>query len=376
MGVISLCADITYEGARSITGPYLSILGASAGLVGLITGFGEFAGFLLRLPFGYLADRTKAYWWLTIIGYGMILAIPLLAFAGHWQIAALLIIIERVGKAIRSPARDTILSYATKQVGRGMGFGIHEAMDQIGAVIGPLVFSGIFLFKGSYQQGFTLLWIPAVLVLGILFFAKTRVSSPQELESDAAVQQDVQKTLPRTFWVYTLFIFVSVCGFASFPLISFHLKTKAIFSDTAIPLLYAAAMAIDAVVALIIGKMYDRIGLRTLFAIPLLTLFIPFLAFSYNKGLVIASVLLWGSAMGVHETIMRAAIADLAPLQKRGAAYGIFNTAYGLAFFLGSAAMGFLYEAKIAYLVFFAVGMQVFSLAVFSLLWKQTRSVA
>ena len=182
-GIVSLFGDVTYEGARSVAGPYLATLGASASVVGLVAGIGEFVGYALRLASGYLVDRTKAYWSLTFIGYGLLLSIPLLAFAGHWQLAAVLIVLERMGKAIRSPARDTMLSYATKEVGRGWGFAVHEALDQIGAVIGPIVFSLVFLFHRGYPEGFTLLWIPALLTLVVLAIARKKVPSPQKLET-------------------------------------------------------------------------------------------------------------------------------------------------------------------------------------------------
>ncbi len=363
LGIVSLFGDITYEGARSVTGPYLATLGASAAIVGLVAGLGEFIGYALRLVSGFIADKTKAYWPLTFIGYGLIFAVPLLAFAGLWQVAALLIIFERMGKAIRTPARDAILSHATKQVGRGLGFGIHEALDQIGAIIGPLVFSLVFLLKGGYKQGFTILWIPAVLVLLTLVIARIKVPFPEKLETSE--EKPMEGKLSRVFWVYTLFTFLSVAGFANFQLISYHLKVQSIISDVQIPIFYAIAMGTDAVVALIIGRAYDRVGLKTLLTIPLLTFFIPFFAFSHSYNLIVISVILWGAVMGIHETVMRAAIADLTPIEKRGSAYGIFNTAYGLSWLFGGVIMGSLYDISVIYLILFVVLMEMISVPVF-----------
>ncbi len=346
LGLVSLFGDITYEGARSITGPYLAVLGASAVVVGLVSGLGEFLGYALRLAAGYFADRTRAYWPLTLLGYGLLVSVPLLALTGHWPLAALLIILERIGKAVRSPARDTILSHATKQVGRGWGFGLHEALDQIGAVAGPLLFTTVFFFHGNYSEGFSLLWIPALLCFGILLFARRKVPVPENLESTAMerAQDRTPQSLPRSFWVYTLFIFFSVTGFVNFQIIAFHLKTQQVVSDAVIPLLYAVAMGVDAVVALLIGRLYDRVGLKALIFIPFLTAVLPFLSLSRHLSWVVAGMALWGAVMGIHETVMRAAIADLAPLARRGFAYGIFNTAYGLAWLLGSSAIGILYS--------------------------------
>jgi MFS family permease len=364
LGIVSLFGDITYEGARSVTGPYLYTLGASAGVVGLVAGIGEFVGYALRLASGYLADRTKAYWLLTFIGYGLLLSIPLLAFAGYWQLAAVLIILERMGKAIRSPARDTMLSYAAKGVGRGWGFAVHEALDQIGAIIGPIVFSLVFLFHGvDYHEGFTLLWIPALLTLVVLAIARKKVPSPQKLEApgEASKQGDKGK-LPRVFWFYTIFTLISVAGFANFQLISFHLHVQGIVSDAQIPIIYAIAMGVDALAALLAGKTYDRIGLISLLAVPLLTLPIPFLAFSHSYSLVLISIILWGVVMGIQETIMRAAIADLTSVERRGFAYGVFNTALGAGWLLGGPVMGLLYGLSINYLILFAVVMELISI--------------
>jgi predicted MFS family arabinose efflux permease len=373
LGIVSLFGDVTYEGARSVTGPYLATLGASAGVVGLVAGIGEFVGYALRLASGHLADRTKAYWLFTFIGYGLLLSVPLLAFAGYWQLAAVLIILERMGKAIRSPARDTMLSYAAKGVGRGWGFAVHEALDQVGAIIGPIAFFLVFLFHGDYREGFTMLWIPALLSLAVLSIARRKFPSPQKLEAPGeASKQGDKGQLPRVFWLYTVFTLLSMAGFANFQLISYHLKVQSIVPDAQIPLIYAMAMGVDALAALLVGKTYDRIGLTSLLAIPLLILPIPFLAFSHSYSLVLIGMMLWGAVMGIQETIMRATIADLTSIERRGFAYGVFNTAYGAGWFLGSALMGRLYELSINYLILFAVVMELISIPLFLMVRRET----
>lgn len=367
MGIISLLGDIVYEGARSISGPYLAFLGAGASIIGIVGGIGEFVGYALRLVFGYFADKTKAYWTLTIIGYGLLLSIPLLAFSNSWQIAAFLLIMERMGKAIRSPARDAILSHATKQVGRGWGFGIHEALDQIGAIIGPLIFSAVFLLNSQYKTGFGILIIPVVILLMLLFFARSKVPSPQKLEvsieSDKQINSyDNKNKWSKTFWLYTFFTLLSVMGFVQYPIIAYHLNVNSIISNVWIPIFYAIAMGIDGITALIIGRTHDTIGLKTLLIIPIATLVIPFFAFSYSKIFILFSIIIWGIVMGIHETIMRAAIADLIPLERRGTAYGIFNTVYGLSMFIGGTSIGFLYEISLSYVVTFVVIIEIISL--------------
>ena len=372
MGVVSLFGDVTYEGARSVTGPYLSLLGASASIVGLVAGIGGFIGYALRIVSGYLSDRTRAYWPITILGYGLILSIPLLASANLWPVAAILIILERIGKGIRSPARDTILSYATRQVGRGTGFGIHEALDQIGAILGPLIFSAVFLMGHGYRMGFNILWIPALLCLAVLLFIRRKVPSPVRLEASGPLQ-DIRdkKGFPGAFWSYSLFSFLSVAGLVSFQLISYHFKVQGIVPDSHIPILYAIAMGVDALVALMIGKAYDRVGLISLIVIPILTIPVSALAFSHSSGLVLIGIIVWGAVIGTHETVMRAAIADLIPLEGRGSAYGIFNTIYGGAWFFGNTVMGSLYDLSINYIIAFVVGMELLSIPILFLLKSQ-----
>jgi MFS family permease len=373
LGVVSLCGDITYEGARGVTGPFLYTLGASAAVVGLVAGLGEFIGYALRLFTGHWADRTGRYWVFVFLGYGLILAIPLLALAGIWQLAAFLIIAERMGKAIRAPSRDCLLSYATKQVGRGWGFAIHEAMDQIGAIIGPLALSSALLLSGGYRFGFAMLGIPAILTLAMLTQARRKVPAPEAMEHSHPVPAPAPTgRLPQAFWLYTIFAFLSVAGFANFQLIAYHLAARSIMPQAQIPLFYALAMGVDAIVALMIGKTYDSIGLASLLALPLLTIPIPFLGFSNSYMLVVAGIVLWGAVMGIQETIMRAAIADLTPMARRGLAYGIFNTAYGAAWFAGGVVIGILYESSISLVIAFAVAMQLLSLPILYLLSRKS----
>lgn len=374
MGVVSLFGDIVYEGARGVTGPYLALLGASASVVGLVGGLGEFIGYALRLFSGFMADRTKAYWLFTFIGYGLLVSIPLLSFAQSWQIAVLLILLERAGKAFRSPARDTILSYATKEVGRGFGFGLHEALDQIGAIVGPLIFSAILFAGGNYRLGFSVLWIPAMMVPVVLCIARNRLPHPEKLEIAHESGSKDNTLFSKTFVLYSLFTFFAVAGFANFPLIAYHLKMKTIVGDAQIPALFALAMGVDALTALIIGKTYDRMGLKILIIVPLLSFFIPLLAFSDMLVGVIIGTILWGIVLGIHETIMRAAVADLTDINRRGSAYGIFNTLYGLSWLLGGTLMGMLYEHSVYTLMLLAALFEVVSIPLFLMLAKSLKS--
>jgi len=361
LGTVSLLADMTYEGARSITGPFLALLGASGAVVGTIAGFGEFIGYSMRLFSGFITDKTKEYWFIAILGYAInLLAVPLLAFAGNWKIAAFLIILERFGKAIRVPARDAMLSYATKEVGRGFGFGIHEALDKVGALSGPLVITLALYFHESYRLGFLLLFIPALLALGMLFRAKHLFPRPQELE--VAVPNLHAKGLSKTFWIYLLATGCIAAGYADFALIAFHFQKAAILPVLWIPLFYAIAMGTAGLSALLFGKLFDRFGIRILiFATVLSALFAPLTFYGGFIGSLIGMIL-WGAGIGAQGSVMRGMIAHLVSPQDRASAYGIFGLCFGLLWFLGSALMGFLYDHTLILLVLFSVGMQLLAI--------------
>ena len=356
MGLVSLFGDMAYEGARSSTGAFMATLGASAGIVGFVTGFGELLGYAVRIFSGHLADRTKAHWPLVFLGYGLILSIPLLALAPTWRIAALFILCERLGKAIRSPARDALLSYATKRVGRGWGFGIHEAMDQIGAIVGPLIMSLALYLGLGFRGGFSLLLIPAVLLLVVLMSVKRTTPAPQKFEMEEKVGEDAKEgKLPMVFWRYMLFVCLAGVGLVPFQIMAYHMKAGAFVADVNIPIYYAIAMGIDALFALIVGRLYDSIGLRSLLFVPVFTLPIPLFALARDPISLAIGVGLWGLVMAVHETIMRAAIADIVPPARRGTAYGIFNAGYGISLFCGSFIIGWLYDISLAYVILFVL---------------------
>jgi len=361
-GFVSLFADVTYEGARSITGPFLKTLGASAFLVGFVSGFGEFVGYGLRIFSGYISDKAKIWWHLTIIGYGLnVVAIPLLGITNSLEIAVLLILLERFGKAVRTPSRDTILSFVTKKMGEGKGFGIHEAMDQIGALLGPLFVSLVFFLKGSYKESFLFLGIPAIFCMFFLFVAKKSTNLSDYIPQEKTREEN----LSPHFWYYLLFISASVFGFAHFQIISYHFVKINLFSLKYIPMLFAVAMGIDAISALLAGFYFDKKGMSSLLLVPVLSASSIPLLFSSNKSFAISGVILWGFVLGMQESIMRAGISKLAPVKKRGISYGIFNSFYGLSFFLGSTIMGYLYDFKIIYLIYFSIFFNLFSLFIF-----------
>jgi MFS family permease len=346
IGIVSLFADMTYEGARSITGPYLAVLGASATVVGIVSGLGELFGYAVRLASGWLADRTQRYWAITIFGYAVnLLAVPLLAFAGRWEVAATLIIAERMGRAIRSPGRDAMLSHAASHTGLGWGFGLHEAMDQTGAIVGPLVVSTVLYLQYGYPSAFAILLVPALISLAVVVSARLQFPRPRDFDLSPPPLQTAG--LQRAYWLYMAAVALVGAGYADFALIAYHFSRAAVVSAPLIPILYAVAMASDAVAALMLGHFYDRRGIVVVMVAAAVAALASPLVFLGGAEAAFAGMILWGVGMGAQESVMRAVIAQMTPPDRRGTAYGILNAVFGVAWFAGSVLLGVVYDQSV-----------------------------
>jgi MFS family permease len=374
-GLVAMLGDIVYEGGRSVSGPFLFTLGASAFMVAFIAGFGEFVGYAIRIATGNLADRSRQYWAFVIAGYLMIGAIPLLVLAGSWEIAALLLILERIGKAVRSPAKDAMLSHVTSAIGRGWGFGLHEALDQVGAVAGPLLFVLALAAGGNYRGGFALLAIPFVILVLVLIIAWRNLPDPAGFEEKfhPVTPGSGTETPRKQLWMYGAFTALTMAGFIVFPLLAYHFKAFSIVPDADIPAFYAIAMAVDALVALVTGRAYDRYGPLVLVMMPVIGLVIPFIAFTHSYTAALAGSILWGASMGMQEAILRAAVADFTPPGGRGFAYGVFNSIYGGAWFAGSVILGLLYTVNVLYAAAFMFLMQCAAVPVLLMVVREQR---
>lgn len=383
-GIISALMDMVYEGARSVTGPYLGALGASALLVSVVTGAGEAVALVLRLGFGRLADRPGLRWALAIGGYALTaVSVPLLGLTDALWIACLLVLAERLGKAVRSPAKDTMLAEAGSAMGQGKAFALHEALDQVGALLGPLLVGAALALSGSYGPGFLLLAVPGLAAMLILFWLRRRVPDPGLFEptdvqpagpvpgesspvhGDAAAVSGKTAPMPRQYWLYAAFSSLTMFGYATFGLLSFHLVATGLLPPAMVPVLYAAAMGVDAVAALASGWLFDRVGLKVLLVLPVLAAAVPWLGFSNIAALAVAGVLVWGAAMGVQESTMRAGVAGLAPVARRGSAYGMFTACYGLAWLAGSVLIGWLYEYSTLALAVTVTAVQAAAMVIF-----------
>jgi MFS family permease len=368
LGIVSLFADMTYEGSRSIWGPFLGTLGATGAIVGLVAGGGELLGYVLRLFTGALADKTGRYWAITILGYAInLLAVPALALAGNWPAAAGLVILERSGKALRTPARDAMLSYAAKDMGgAGWAFGLHEALDSVGAVLGPLIAALVLFLHGGYRHAFAWLLLPALAALATLALARSRFPQPQELDRHPVPEAGDARAL-RDLKVFLVATALIAAGYSDFALIAFHLARDHVVASDAVPVLYAIASLAGGATALVLGRWFDRRGLSVLLWATLVPALYAPLVFLGGPWAALAGMVLWGIGFGAHDSLFRAAVAQRIPREKRATAMGVFNAIYGVAWFAGSILLGVLYDWNPLYTVIAALVLQ---LAACPLLWS------
>jgi MFS family permease len=355
IGALSFFADFTYEGSRSILGPYLGSLGADAAIVGIVTGLGELAGYGLRLLSGPLADVTGRFWPIMIFGYVVqMTSVPALALTHSWAAAAALIILERAGKAIRNPPRDVMLSHAGRRVGGyGWAFGIHESLDQFGALMGPLLVAVVLARRSGFHEAFAVLAVPAVINLTMVLVARFAYPRPEDLE--ATMSSVRGRGLPRVYWVYLAGAALAAAGFADYPIIAYHLSREGVARGEWIAIFYSVAMAVSGTGSLVLGRLFDRWGFSVLIGLTVLSAAFAPLVFLGGFGVALAGAAIWGLGMGVHESITPAAVAPMVRPERRASAFGLFTAGYGVSWFLGSAAIGILYDRSVYAAVAFCV---------------------
>ena len=365
LGVVSLLVDLVYEGARSITGPFLASLGASALTVGLVTGAGEAAALGFRLFSGPAADRSGRYWRWMVVGYVLTaVCVPLMALAPALGAAGLvfgctMVLLERTGKAVRSPAKSTLLAVAARNVGRGRGFGVHKALDQTGALLGPLLVALVIAVTTQTWAGLAVLAIPGAIALGVLAWMHRHVGDPPP-DPEAATL--LLEPLPPTFYVYAVACALTTVGLMTFGVISFHLVNDHLVTAAVVPIVYAAAMGAEAVASLGTGFAYDRIGSSTLLVLPVVVAAVPVLVFTDRVGLAVTGVVLWGAATGVQDSTVKALVADLVPIGRLATAYGVFAAFQAVAALVGGVLAGWLYDEQRSALVSVIGGAQLLAL--------------
>ena len=381
MGIVSLFSDLTHEGARSILGEYLSLAGASAAAIGFVSGIGELCGYSLRLISGLIADKTKKYWTLVIAGYVIqVLAIPALALVPEhgWVWACGLVILERVGKAVKKPAKNTLVSFAASEIGTGKGFAYQEFLDQLGAFLGPILLFVTALVKGTddlfqtYRISFAVLLVPALITIALVLAAKIKYPDPEMFEKQEDKPENFR--FGKSFALFMASICFFAFGFADFTLITLHAANTGAFPESTLSLLYGAAMAVDAFAALFFGWLFDRIGLKALIISTLCsTFFSCFIFMTGNARIIGIGIILWGIGIGAQESIMKAAVSGMVPRSMRSTGFGIFETGFGIAWFLGSWLLGALYDLNPMYLVVVSVASQLLAIAFYAMCLRCNR---
>jgi MFS family permease len=371
MGVVNLFADMTYEGGASINGPFLGTLGANAAAISIIAGLGEFLGYSLRSVSGYASDKTGRHWLITFIGYSVnLLAVPAMALAGSWPVAAGLVLAERVGRAIRKPTVESMLSYTTGSLGRGWVYAVNSALDETGATVGPLLIALVLFLKGNYRTGYALLLISALSALAALTVARVVFPLPSRLETGRTAQAT---GFTRLYWLYMLAGSCFAAGLMSFELISYHLSSTGIVTRYWIPLFLALSTGMGVIANLILGKLFDRIGLPiVLAAVFLSALFSPFV---FLGGFFVAlfGMVLWGIGYATQDTLLKAIIAGVLPEGRRNLAFGLFYLGYGAGWLVGSVTAGLLYGRSLPLLIAFSVAMQLASIPFFFVAQRTNR---
>ncbi|HKR54250.1 MAG TPA: MFS transporter [Chthoniobacterales bacterium] len=365
LGIANGFADFTYESARSVTGQFLGSLGASAAVIGFTAGLGELLGYALRSFSGYLGDKTGKYWLVTIVGYVVnMLAVPALALAGNWPLAASLVVAERTGRAIRKPTTDAMLSFAGHKLGRGWVFGLNEALDQAGATFGPLIISLVLFKHGGYRTGFALLLISALITIAVVLTASYLFPSPRELEVGQGLET---KGVSHSYWLYLTAGACIAAGFADFALIAYHFQKTGSVAGPVIPIYYAIAMAIGGAGALLFGKWFDRAGVSIVMIVTFTSAFFAPLVFFGRTWIALCGMILWGIGLGAQNSLLKSVVAPLLRRDVRATGFGLFDTGFGVAWFVGSWVMGILYGKSILALVIFSVALQLLSLIPFTL---------
>jgi MFS family permease len=349
MGVVSMLGDIVYESGRGIAPDYLYFLGASAFLVGLTSGIGELVGYGMRLVSGPLADRSHAYWLFIFLGYGLILAIPMMGLTNSMWLVMAFVIAERLGKALRSPSRDAVVSVVSKGMGSGKAFGLHEFIDQIGAVAGP-AFLGLMMMwtANNFSLSLQSLFPFYLLMMAVLYIVYRRIrGTVEEIRRQSSV---LEGSLGKGFWMYSGAVLSNTIGLMPIALILYN-GAKILASGGQlwlVPFLYVAVQLVDAPMALVSGYIYDKIGIKFL-AVPFALSVLP-LAFQSLVGLpgVILACVSYGLVLGMQESIYRAAVTDIVPLGRRGSAYGFFNVMLGAGTFVSGVAFGYMLDASVS----------------------------
>lgn len=364
LGIVNFFGDVTYEGGASINGPFLGMLGGSAAAISIVAGIGEFLGYSLRSVAGYFADKTGRHWLIIFVGYTInLLAVPAMALAPTFSVAASFIIAERIGRALRKPSIEAMLSYTTDKLGKGWAFALNTALDETGATLGPLLIACLLFANIDFRGSYAVLLISAITSLVILIFIRIIFPAPKNLTTISNDKRPQKFTTP--FWLNMAAGTMFAMGLMSYELVAFHIANKASIATFWVPILLAFATFCGVIANLILGKCYDFFGWPVLLIAVILSAAFSPLAFLGPWGLIIAAMPFLGIGYATQDTLLKAVIVDLLPSGKRSFSFGIFYTGYGFGWLIGSIVSGLLYQHSLVVLSIFTASVQLISLPLF-----------
>lgn len=364
IGIVSLFADMTYEGGRSAVGAFLQHLGASGAVVGIVAGGGELVGYAIRSVSGAIADRTGRYWIDVWVGYAInMLCVPALALVGSWPAAAGLVIGERLGRGIRKPVVSAVIAVAGNELGRGRAFALNELLDQIGATVGPLIVAYAIWRSGSFSVGFGVLIVPALLTLTFLTLATAagQKITPANRDASGPILRDAP-----AFWRYAIGGALVAAGYVDFALIAFRFQRDHVVGAAAISLIFAGAMAVAAITAPVLGRLFDRRGNIAIGASLVLTAIATAMAFLGQGGIAEAGAVLWGVGTVVQDSLLLALVSTVISQRRGATSFGLYDLIFGIAWFAGSAAAGALLDVSVVGVVVFSVVLQLLAVPFFA----------
>lgn len=336
------------------------MLGASALSLGIIEGAAEAANSLLKIISGWIADRSRGKRWLVLFGYAVSsTARPFIAIATTWMQVFSVRVLDRVGKGVRGAPRDAMLAGWATPGTRGKIYGFHQGMDNLGAVVGPVLATVFLIFyPGQYRTLFALTIVPGAIAVALIFFLPddaarvapgTAPSTPHLASAPgtrhAAPSTTPSERLPRRFHLFMAVLALFMLGNSTDAFLLLRL-TDAAGGVRFIPLMWAALHVVKTTVSLAGGSWSDRIGRRAVIATGWMVYAVVYAGFAFSRTLpaLLAWFLVYGFYYGFAEGTEKALVADFAPASRRGTAFGVYNAVSGLGALTASVVFGAIWK--------------------------------
>lgn len=349
LGFVSMLMDVSSEIIHSLLPVFMTVvLGASATTVGIIEGIAEATALIVKVFSGVVSDYVGKRKWLAVIGYGMgALSKPLFALASGtgWVLSARFI--DRIGKGMRGAPRDALIADITEPAVRGAAFGLRQSLDTVGAFVGPLLAMGLMLlWSNDFRAVFWIAVVPGLLAVALLALGVREPDRKKPLEKAASpISRSALRSLPPAYWwVVSAGAVLTLARFSEAFLV---LRAQQGGLPLAlVPLVMVLMNIVYALGAYPFGILADKMRHRTLLMLGIAPLIVADLLLAYDRqlGRIMAGVVFWGLHMAATQGLLAAMVADTAPAELRGTAFGLFNLASGVAMLIASVLAGLLWD--------------------------------